>query len=63
MAITGDTIMVCPGTYSELVHVTNAVTLLGAQAGVHGATAGRGINSTESIVDERRQGWDSRRSS
>ena len=44
--------MVCPGTYSEQVNVNKAVTLLGAQAGVHGAAAGRpGTQLTESIVD------------
>src|SRR5215213_6716581 len=51
-ASTGDTIVVCPGTYSEQVNVNKAVILQGAQAGVHGAAAGRpGTATTESIVD------------
>ena len=37
-AMEGDTILVAPGTYTENVTVTKAVTLTGANAGITGTT-------------------------
>ena len=45
-AVSGDTIMVCPGTYTENVVLNKSLTLLGAQAGVNAC----GRVATESIV-------------
>lgn len=42
----GDTVLVDPGTYSELVVITKSVTLTGAQAGVSGC----GRSGPESVV-------------
>ena len=51
-ASAGDTIVVCPGTYSELVTVNKSVTLRGAQAGVPGDNGTRpGTDATESVVN------------
>jgi hypothetical protein len=47
----GDTIMVCPGTYAELVNVNKSLALHGAQSGVDGRDAGRtGLPATEAVV-------------
>src|SRR6266550_8519062 len=45
-AMSGDTIQVCPGTYTENVVLNKSLTLLGAQAGVDA----RGRVANESIV-------------
>ncbi len=51
-ATPNDTIIVCPGTYSELVNVNKSLTLLGAQAGVDPRSSSRpGTDATESVVD------------
>lgn len=50
-ASAGDTIMVCPGTYSELVNVNKTLTILGAQSGVDARLITRtGLPATESVV-------------
>lgn len=45
-AISGDTIMVCAGTYMENINLTESLKLLGAQAGVNAC----GRMATESII-------------
>lgn len=49
----GDTIHVCPGTFSERVNVTKSLTLTGAQSGVDPAAANARTNPlAESIITE-----------
>ena len=49
-ATAGETIQVCPGTYSGLVTVNKSVTLLGAQSGVDARGPSRGAAGTESVL-------------
>lgn len=49
-AAPGDTIVVCEGTYPELVNVNKTLTLQGAQAGVDARSGRTGLPATESVV-------------